>query len=126
MSVIKEVADAVKGVAEGVEHIRTVAKAVRDGKNYLRAREPQVRQELATMCAEMQKTATAVAAASAIVTHFRFTVAGSGLAGTGYPPVPATLLQLSNMNTKGSICGDCGAKEIWKPPVGRSEAGSHL
>jgi len=80
MGVIKDVADALKDVAEGIEHIRTVAKAVRDGKDYLKAAHPEVRQDLAGMCAEMRNTLTAVAAASAILTHFRFTVAGSVLA----------------------------------------------
>jgi len=79
MGVIKDVADALKDVAEGIEHIRTVAEAVRDGKDYLKATHPEIRKELAAICAEMRNTLIAVASASAILTHFRFTVTGSTL-----------------------------------------------
>jgi hypothetical protein len=79
MGIIKQVAEALKDVAEGIDHIRTVAKAVRDGRDYLKLTYPEVQQDLAVMCAEMRNTSIAVAAASAILTHFRFTVAGSAL-----------------------------------------------
>jgi len=54
MGVIKEVADALKDVADGIEHIRTVAKAVQDGRDYLKITHPEIRQDLAAMCAEMR------------------------------------------------------------------------
>jgi hypothetical protein len=79
MGTIREVTDALKDVAEGIEHIRTVAQAVRDGKDYLKLKYPEIGNDLAAMCAELRNTSTAVAAASAILTHFRFTTAGSDL-----------------------------------------------
>ncbi len=79
MSIIKEVAEALKEVAEGIEHIRTVAKAIDDGRNYLKVQHPELRKDLAAMCVEMRNTLIAVAAASAVLTHFRFTVAGSAV-----------------------------------------------
>jgi hypothetical protein len=79
MSVIKEVADGIKAVAEGIEHIRTVAEAVNDGIDYLKLQHPEIKTDLAAMCAEMRNTSVAVAAASAVLTHFRFTVAGIAL-----------------------------------------------
>lgn len=79
MGLIKEVADAIKDIAEGVEHIRTIAKAVSDGREYLKLTHPDIKKDLVAMCAEMRNTATAVAAASAVLTHFRFTVVGSAV-----------------------------------------------
>ena len=79
MGVIKDVSEALNDVAEGIKHIRTVAEAIRDGKDYLKVSHPEIRQELTAMCAEMRNTLTAVAAASAILTHFRFTVTGNAL-----------------------------------------------
>ena len=74
---IRDVLDSVKLVADGVNHIRTVAQAVHDGRDYLKLQHPEIRDDLAKMCDEMRKTAVAVAAASAVLTHFRFTVEGS-------------------------------------------------
>jgi hypothetical protein len=79
MTIVRDVVDAVKAVAEGVEHIQTIAKAVRDGRDYLKLRHPEVRKDLAAMCVEMRNTLTAIAAASAVLTHFRFTIAGSAV-----------------------------------------------
>lgn len=79
MTLVKEVADGIKAVAEGVDHIQTIAKAVRDGRDYLKVKHPEIRKDLAAMCAEMRNTLTAIAAASAVLTHFRFTIAGSAV-----------------------------------------------
>lgn len=79
MSIVKEVADALGAVAEGIEHIRTVATAVRDGVGYVKAQHPEIQKDLEAMCIEMRNTTQAVAAASAILTHFRFTVTGTGV-----------------------------------------------
>jgi hypothetical protein len=79
MSIVKEAAEALKAVAEGIEHIRTVAKAVSDGKDYLKLKHPEIKNDLVLMCAEMENTCIGVAAASAILTHFKFTVAGSAV-----------------------------------------------
>jgi hypothetical protein len=79
MGIIKEVTEAPKDVAEGIDHIRTLANAVRDGRDYFKLKHPDIQQDLAKMCVEMRNTSTAVAAASAVLTHFRFTVAGIAL-----------------------------------------------
>lgn len=76
MAIIKEVLDALKDVADGIEHIRTVASAIRDGRKYLTLKYPEVKTDLGALGTELQNTATAVAAASAVLTHFEFTVAG--------------------------------------------------
>jgi hypothetical protein len=76
MAMLKDVVDGLKAVAEGIEHIRTVAKAIGDGKDYVKIQYPGVRDDLVAMCSEMRNTLIAIAAASAVLTHFRFTVAG--------------------------------------------------
>jgi hypothetical protein len=53
---IKDVLDAIKAVAEGIDHINTVAKAVSDGLDYLKLRHPDIKEDLAAMCHEMRNT----------------------------------------------------------------------
>jgi hypothetical protein len=79
MSIVKDVADGIKAVSEGIDHIRTVAKAVNEGLGYLKIQHPEIQKDLAAMCTELRNTSIAVAAASAILTHFRFTVCGSAI-----------------------------------------------
>jgi hypothetical protein len=79
MGMIKDVLDCLKTVADGIKQIQTVAQAVRDGKDFLKAKHPEIRSDVVAMCSELRNTCTAVAAASAVLTHFRFTVAGSAL-----------------------------------------------
>lgn len=77
MPVVNEVLAGVKLVADGIENIRTIYSAINDGKDYIDRLHPDVKGDLALMCTEMRKTCNAVATASAIITHFRFTVTGS-------------------------------------------------
>jgi hypothetical protein len=76
---LKDVSDALKLVAEGIKNIRSIAVAIKDGKEYISRRHPDIKADVAAMCAEMRKTMQAVAAASAIITHFRFTVESEAL-----------------------------------------------
>ncbi len=80
MAIIQEVRDAIAAVADNVEHIRTISEAVTNGKDYLKTTHSSVAGDLAAMCEEMGKSSQALAAASSIVTHFRFVI-GDGLAG---------------------------------------------
>lgn len=72
MAIVSEVLNAVKEVAEGIENIRKISEAVRDGRDYLMSTHADVASELAAMCEEMKKSLMALASASSIVTHFRF------------------------------------------------------
>jgi len=74
---IQDILDAIKAVSEGIDHISTIAKAVNDGIDYLKVKHPDIKKDLEAMCVEMRNTSIAVAAASAILTHFRFTITGS-------------------------------------------------
>jgi hypothetical protein len=74
MGIVVEVADSIRLVAQGVDNIRTIASAIQEGKEYVQRRHPDINEDLAGMCEEMRETLVAVATASAIITHFRFTV----------------------------------------------------
>ena len=80
MPIVGETLDALGAVSEAIGNVRTIAQAVRDGRDYLKTTHPEVAEDLAAMCEEMRKTAHALASASSIVTHFRFVV-GDGLSG---------------------------------------------
>jgi hypothetical protein len=79
MSIIKDVSDAIKDVADGIKHIQTIAKAVREGRDYFKVKHPDIKRDLTVMCLEMRNTMTGIAAASAVLTHFRFTISGSAV-----------------------------------------------
>lgn len=79
MSIVKEVADGIDLVADGIDNIRKIYDAVREGKKYLETTHPDVRGDVAAMCVEMRKTLQAIAAASSIVTHFRFNVSSRAM-----------------------------------------------
>jgi hypothetical protein len=75
MTIVQEVTDAIDLITRNINNIRTLVEACQDGGKFLMTHHPGVRDDLGAMCHEMQKTLHAIAAASAIVTHFRFTVA---------------------------------------------------
>lgn len=79
MAIVGEVQDAIAAVANSIDHIRTIAEAVKNGRDYLKTKHPEVAESLASMCVEMQKSSHALASASAIVTDFSF-VLGPDLA----------------------------------------------
>jgi len=72
MAIIGEVRDALTAVAEGVDHVRTISEAIKNGRDYLKTKHPHVASDVVAMCEEMRKSSEALAAASSIVTHFRF------------------------------------------------------
>ncbi len=80
MSIVKEVADGIKLVAEGIDNIRKIYDAIRDGKKYLETTHPDVKSDVSAMCIEMRKTLQAIATASSIITHFRFNVSSQAIA----------------------------------------------
>lgn len=79
MTIVNEVADGIKLVAGGIENIRKIYSAIRDGKEYLENRHPDVKTDVVAMCIEMRKTLQAIATASSIITHFRFNVSSQAM-----------------------------------------------
>ena len=78
MAIVSEALDAIGAVSEAIGNIRTIAEAVREGRDYLKITHPEVAEDLAAMCEEMRKSSHALASASSIVTHFRFVVGDTG------------------------------------------------
>lgn len=74
MTIVKEVFDAIDAVSSMVSNIQSIAKAISDGKDFLKTNHPEVAKDLAAMCQEMRKSSLAMAAASSIITHFRFVI----------------------------------------------------
>lgn len=74
MAIIQEVIEAIGDVAESVDHVRTISEAIKNGRDYLKTKHPHVANDLVAMCDEMRKSSQALAAASSIVTHFRFVI----------------------------------------------------
>lgn len=111
MTIVKEVIDAMKLLSDGIKAMETFIAACRSGQKYLKSRHPDVSQHLAIMCVEVKKTLLAMAGASAVVTHFRFTVAGRAVdteprrfneAFIAHKPVEADLRQ--QINTSRGHC----------------------
>lgn len=75
VAIIKEIADGLKTVAEAIKNIRTITEAVKEGRNYVAARHPEIQKDLALMVGEMRKNLVVVSDASAVLTRFRFAVA---------------------------------------------------
>jgi len=80
MAIIQEVLDAISAVANTVDNLRTLSDAIREGTDYIKTKHPKVSEDLVTMCEEMRKSSQALAAASSIITHFRFVI-GDDLSG---------------------------------------------
>jgi len=80
MGLIREVVDGVKLVIELVEGIQKIAGTIKSGADFLSRKHPDVRNAVLALCEEIDKTLQALADASALVTRFRFTVAGPAVA----------------------------------------------
>jgi hypothetical protein len=79
MTVVKEVTDLLKLVAEGISNVRTIVDAARDGREYLHQHHKDAETDLASLLEEIGKLTESLAEGASIVTHFAFTVSGSDL-----------------------------------------------
>ena len=77
MTIVHEMADAIKLLAELVKNTRELAKAVQDGRGYLIQQHPEAKASLVTMLTEMQTTVEGLADVTGVVTGFRFTIEGN-------------------------------------------------
>ncbi len=80
MPIIQEVTDGINLVASSIQNIRTIYNALNDSKVYLEMKHPDVKDDVAAMVVEMRKTLQAIAAASSIITHFRFNISDDEIA----------------------------------------------
>lgn len=79
MPLVKEVSDALKLVADGINNIRTIVEAARDAPKYLSRHYPNASDELASLLRELANLVQLQAEASSVVTHFDFTVTGTDI-----------------------------------------------
>jgi hypothetical protein len=72
MSVLKEITDSIKLVADAIKNIKEIHTAIKDGKKYFEKAHPEIKKDVVAMCNELYKTCNAIATASSIITNFRF------------------------------------------------------
>jgi hypothetical protein len=77
MTVVAEVADALKLVSDVVKNTRTIVEAVNDGQKFLKRYHPEAQADLSALLEEVQKSISGLAQVSSVVTGFQFTVAGA-------------------------------------------------
>lgn len=75
---LKDVVDGLKLVAEGIKSIKTIADAISSGKDYIKAKHPDIRNDLRLMVDELRKSILLIKRASAVLTNFRFAVSAVG------------------------------------------------
>jgi hypothetical protein len=71
---LKDVIDGLKLVADGIKNVKTIAEAVRSGKDYLKSNHPDVKNDLRAMITELGKSMFVIKRASAVLTNFRFAI----------------------------------------------------
>ena len=71
---VKDVIEGLKLVSDGIDSVKTIAEAVKSGKDYIKARHPEVQSDLKLMVDELAKSLFVIKRASAVLTNFRFAV----------------------------------------------------
>ena len=72
---VKDVVDGLKLDADGIECVKTIADAIKSGREYLKVKHPEVQTDLRAMLAELGKSLFVIKQASAVLTNFRFAIA---------------------------------------------------
>src|SRR5437660_3502901 len=72
---LKDVVDGLKLVADGIKSVKTIAEAVKNGRDYLKAKHPEIQRDLQAMVIELGKSLFVIKQASAVLTNFRFAIA---------------------------------------------------
>lgn len=72
---LKEVVDGLKLVTEGIKSVKAIAEAVQNGRDYLRAKHPEIQSDLKGLVSELRKSLLVIKQASAVLTNFRFAIA---------------------------------------------------
>jgi hypothetical protein len=74
---LKDIIEALKDVAKGIDSVKTIAEAVKSGKDYIETKHPEVRNDLRLLVGELQKSMSLIKRASAVLTNFRFAISAS-------------------------------------------------
>ena len=72
---LKDVVDGLNLVADGIKSVKTIAEAIKNGRDYLKAKHPEIQSDLRAMVLELGKSLFVIKEASAVLTNFRFAVA---------------------------------------------------
>ena len=72
---LKEVVDGLKLVTEGIKSVKAIAEAVQNGRDYLKAKHPEIQRDLRELVLELRKSLLVIKQASAVLTNFRFAIA---------------------------------------------------
>jgi hypothetical protein len=72
---LKDVVDGLNLVADGIKSVKTIADAVNNGRDYLKAKHPEIQSDLQAMVGELGKSLFVIKQASAVLTNFRFAIA---------------------------------------------------
>lgn len=76
MPVITEVAEGLKLLGDVVKSTREIVKAINDGRAYLKRYHPEAEKDLSGVLAQMERAVEGLASVTAVVSSFRFVVAG--------------------------------------------------
>lgn len=71
---VQDVIEGLKLVASGVQSIRTITEAIKSGRDYVKAKHPDIQSDLRAMVEELMKSVLVVKQASAVLTNFRFAI----------------------------------------------------
>ena len=71
---LKDVIDGLKLVADGINSVKTIAEAVRSGRDYLSTNHPGVQVEVRALIEELGRSMQLIKRASAVMTNFRFAI----------------------------------------------------
>jgi hypothetical protein len=72
---LKDVVDGLKLVADGIKSVNSIAEAVKSGRDYLKAKHPEIQSDLLAVVVELGKSLFVIKQASAALTNFRFAIA---------------------------------------------------
>lgn len=76
MTLVREIADAVRMLGDVVNNTRAIAQAVNDGSKFLASKHPDAQQDFIELLAQMQRTVEGLAEVTKIISGFRFVSRG--------------------------------------------------
>jgi len=72
---VRDVIDGLKLVADGVQSVKTITDAIKNGKDYVKNTHPEIQGDLRALAAELEKSLLVITRASAVLTNFWFAIA---------------------------------------------------
>lgn len=79
MTLVSEVADVIRMLADLVKNTREIADAVNDGKKFLASRHPEAQQDVSDLLGQVQLTVEGLAEVTMVISGFRFVSDGGAV-----------------------------------------------